>query len=192
MRGALSATLLCACGSAAPARTPSNTTAAEAGKPIERPTTLERECWLGDDYCVIELDLDSDGRADRMETVRAAPCVPPETDDEMEDEIVDPPCAQGLWITLASGITHQVGAGLALPPQPSTDQDFEPIPLDADLGGLRSLGISQRQSPGFILWSTSKQVPAPCDGDGIILTGEDAAAVLCWVGGTAAAYHLGF
>lgn len=188
--------LACACGPGASTRasSPSNTTAREAGNPIVRPMTLERECWLGDAHCLVELDLDGDRRVDRLETVRQVPCndVAPEDEAIAADDFVDPPCAQGFWITLATGDTQQVGAGVALAALPSTDEDFEPIPLDADLGGLRTLGISYRDSPGRIRWSHGSTAPAPCDGGGIVVTGEDAAAVLCWVGGTAAAYHLGF
>ena len=161
MRRLATLAALAACGSPPPppAHAPSNASADEPGRPAGRPAALAPDCWLGDDRCVIELDLDGDGRADRLETV------------------VGPTRAKGFWITLATGRTQQVGAGVALPAPAATDEDSEPIPLDADLGGLRALHVARH---------------APCAGDGLVLSGGDAAAVLCWVGGTAAAYHLGF
>jgi hypothetical protein len=142
---------------------------------------------------VIELDLDGDGRADRAETVREAPCAPATRDSEESDEedIPDPPCNQGLWIMLATGATQRVGAGVELGAQPSSDPNIEPTLLEADLGGLRLLAISHKDRPGRIRWNSTTG-PAPCAGDGLVLSGTDAAAVLCWVGDTAAAYHLGF
>jgi hypothetical protein len=192
-----------ACGPApvTSATTPSNATAGELGAPIAPPPSIERACWLGADRCVIELDLDGDRRADRVEAVRATPCEPAAPDDDdgdgADDEIdddgtPDAPCAQGLWITLATGTTRQVGAGVALAAPASTDEDLEPIPLDADLGGLRVLALSTKDGPGRVRWNGKTTGPAACDGDGLVLSGGDAAAVLCWTGGTAGAYHLGF
>lgn len=161
MRAIAAALGLVACSAPAtpPATAPSNATAEAAGQPTARPAALAPDCWPGPDHCAVELDLDGDGRADRMEAV------------------VGPTRARGFWITLATGRTQQVGAGVALPAQPSADEDIEPLALDADLGGLRALRVARH---------------APCAGDGLVLSGSDAAAVLCWVGDTAAAYHLGF
>jgi hypothetical protein len=173
----------------------SNTPAREVAAPISPASTLEPECWLGPARCVIELDLDGDRRADRVETVREVPCAPAasEEDEEVEEDIPDPPCNQGLRITLATGVAQQVGAGVELSAQPASESDdnIEPIPLEADLGGLQLLDISHKDRPGRIRWKRATG-PAPCVADGLVLTGTDAAAVLCWVGDTAAAYHLGF
>lgn len=161
MRAIAASVGLVACGAPSPPSStpPANNTAEAAGSSTARPAALAPDCWPGPDHCAIELDLDGDGRADRMEAV------------------VGPTHAKGFWITLATGHTQQVGAGVALPAQPTDDEDDEPLALDADLGGLRALRIARH---------------APCAGDALVLSGGDAAAVLCWVGDTAAAYHLGF
>jgi hypothetical protein len=182
-----------ACGQPAPPRTPSNTTASEPGAPVARPATIERDCFLGADRCVIELDLDGDGRADRVDAVRQTPCEPvaPELVESSDDDTDDPPCRQGLWITLATGATAQVGAGVALAAPTSTDESLEPLELDDDLGFLRLLAISHREDATHVRWNHTTG-PAACDGDGLVLSGSDAAAVLCFTAGRAAAYHLGF
>ncbi len=184
----------CGTGARGPA-SPGNTTASGPGMPLglepdcggpadDEPDELagddafndERDELAGDDACVFALDLDGDGRDDRIERVRTIA-----------------PRARGYWITLATGATAQVGAGLALPePPPPPVGDLEPLALDVDLRGISIIAVARREGSHRVRWSPRMAADAPCAGDGVVISGGDAAALLCWVDGTAVAYHLGF
>jgi hypothetical protein len=51
---------------------------------------------------------------------------------------------------------------------------------------------ARREREHHLRWSPRETTVAPCAGDGLVLSGGDAAALLCWADGTARAYHLGF
>lgn len=151
-----------------------------------RPATVMPDCFLGDDRCALSLDLDGDGRADRVETVRDAACARPTgaTDDG------ERPCLQGFWIALSSGGTHVVGAGVALDADPAAVADDEAIPLEPDLGFLALRSITTRRPASGLNWRQLAE--SPCAGDALVLSGGDAAFLLCWRAASPRAYHLGY
>jgi hypothetical protein len=165
------ALVLAACGSSQPS------TAA----PAAVPPSLTPDCFLGDGHCRLSLDLDGDTRPDTISTVRDAACA------SSND---DRPCLQGFWFVLASGPTQLVGAGTALTADPTASADEEALDLEPDLGFLTLLSITHHRPDGGL--NARQLLASPCAADALVLSGGDAAFLLCWSRTSARAYHLGY
>lgn len=173
---------LAACGPAAPVPVPR-----PAAAPPALPDSLVPDCFLGADRCVLRLDLDGDARTDTITTVRDRACA--SSSDSPDDEPTRP-CLQGLWFHLAAGPTQLVGAGNTLAPDPAASDADEPLSLDADLDYLHLLSITHHRPDGGL--NATQLLASPCSGDALVISGSDAAALLCWRAGSARAYHLGY
>jgi hypothetical protein len=151
------------------------------------PATLTADAFLGAELATFTLDLDGDTRPDTITLVHDAACTDTGTE---RDEDGDLPCDQGFFLALAAGPTSVAGAGTTLDADPAAPEEAEPLALEADLGYLQFLSLTTHRADGGL--NAAQLLASPCAGDALVLSGGDAAFLLCWRGTSARAYHLGY